>query len=149
MSQTRKIGPISVRNLFVKKILLCDSDVAMLTVMKTHLSWYGFATTAVDNSARVREFLQEASYDLFICDHLSQPINASVLCEEIRQSPLPRIRGIPIFMLACGQVEVEAYKFLRQRNIYFMSKFQSPEKWFEKINAIIKGDVTGGLPTTV
>jgi len=130
----------------VKKILLCDSDSVMLRVMQTYLSWYGFATNGVGDSAVVEEHLLKSSYDLFICDHLSKPVNAYGLCERIRQSAQPGIRNIKILMVAPGNVEAEDYKFLRRMNINFMSKFNSPEKWFEKINSIIKSGVQESVP---
>jgi len=121
----------------MQKILLCDSDTALLKIMQVSLRWYGFDVTGLESSDVAAEQLRVSAYDLFICDHLSKPVNAYFLCERLRCSDKPQLRNMKILMTACANVELEDYKFLRRMNIYFMSKLQSPEKWFEKIGSIL------------
>jgi len=133
----------------MQKILLCDSDTALLKIMQVYLSWYGFEVTGLESSGLAAEQLLISTYDLFVCDHLSKPVNAYFLCEKIRCSDKPQLRNLKILMTACGNVELEDYKFLRRMNIHFMSKLQSPEKWFEKISSILIVDTKNIVPVTV
>jgi len=133
----------------MQKILLCDSDAALLKTFQTYLTWYGYDVTGLESSDLAAEQLRVSAYDLFICDHLSKPVNAYFLCERLRSSDKPQLRNMKILMTACGNVELEDYKFLRRMNIHFMSKLQSPEKWFEKISSILIIDAKNIVPVTV
>ena len=119
------------------RILFCDNDQAMLKTMGRYLSWYGIKVNEVEDPAQVVQILEKSYYDLLICNARMEPIDGLALCASIRNSLKISLQDLPIVMVVPENSTYEEFQFLRQQKVYFLMKYQSPEKWFEKIGAIL------------
>jgi len=119
------------------KILIAEDNHPWRDILKRHLSVYGFEVDGVDQSLEVMKHLQKNSYGLLICNAWQGSLVGHILCESVRRSELSHVREIPILMVAPEPLEQEDYKNLRRNDVYFMVKYKSPEKWYQKINVIL------------
>ena len=119
------------------RILFCDNDAAMLKTMGRYLSWYGIQVDGIENPNEVTKILEKSYYDLLICNARMEPLDGFVLCANIRNSPKATLRDLPILIVVPENPAYQEFQFLRREKIYFLMKYQSPEKWHEKIGAIL------------
>ncbi|MDD5218786.1 MAG: response regulator [Candidatus Omnitrophica bacterium] len=127
----------------MKRILLCDDDHLMRETMGTYLSWYGFEVDGANQYFEVLSRLNKVPYDLLICNVWQKFLDGFELCNILRHSREMRIRNLPVLMISPEPLDHEDYKFLRERNVYFMMKYKSPDKWYEEIMAIFGQEISG------
>lgn len=118
------------------KVLYCDDDNEMLSTVGTYLFWYGLFVDCIGDSSQVAELAENNGYDALIISYWASPADCMEVCRTIRSAPSGN--RISILVIAPEDLEASQYRELKENNIYFMTKFRGPEKWFGKIKAMVR-----------
>lgn len=119
------------------KVLYCDDDTEMLSTMGTYLFWYGLFVDCVSDSSQVPDLIRANDYDALIISFWSGPTDCLRVCDQIRKHA-GISKKISILVVSPEDLEAEQYRALKEKNIYFMTKFRGAEKWFGKIKAMVR-----------
>jgi two-component system, chemotaxis family, chemotaxis protein CheY len=82
------------------RILVVDDNQQMREILRTMLRAFGVTevTVAVDGGHAL-EKLDTGQFDLAICDWMMAPMDGLAFVRNVRRSPRPTLRGLPILML--------------------------------------------------
>jgi len=125
------------------QILYCDEDKEMLANIGCYLIWYGFGVDSLGNSECVTELIEAGDYDLLIVSAWSLPLNGFTLCRKIRESSSKKVRNIRILMVAPEDLSARRFKWLKNWDVNFMTKYRGPEKWNGKVKAVLRQEEKG------
>ncbi len=119
------------------KILILDNDAEFRNVLSRYFSWYGFDVESFAQGYHIFSRAENADYNLVICNAWQEPEDGFLIVERIRKSNNEHIKRLNILMTSPEPLDHKNFKWLRNNEIYFMAKYQSPERWYEKVNTIL------------
>lgn len=119
-------------------ILLCDTDSIMTTTISRYLKYYGYGVNTFSKPTKALGLLESSAFDLFICEARMEPLDGFTLCEQIRASSKPHLKSLSLLIIAPENPGFEECRLMRRQDVYFLMKYKGPEKWYEKITAIMQ-----------
>ena len=118
------------------RLLFVDHNVQFLNTIQTCLKWYGFDVDILGNSDKAISLLEKNDYDVLVCDIYSLPMSGYRLCRLLYNSRIPRLTSLPILLTGPEEPGLDEYIALKRPTLFFMNKYESVERWAEKISTI-------------
>ncbi len=117
-------------------ILYCDDNQQWRETWAFYLSSYGFQVETCPQDDSLWHRLREANFDLFICNALQGQKNGIELVKRIRGAE-QEFRKMPVLLIEAEPLDYAGSRLNEEKDVHFMPKYRSPEKWLSKIRTIV------------
>jgi len=121
----------------MKKILLVDDDMDLLSMLKNVLKSNGYSVTTLADGTAVLRTINYITPDIIILDIHMPPTDGREICRQIKNAP--ELRHIPVVLYSALPEDKEAVKNCKAD--YFLQKPLSTSAFIEEIREVMKQGV--------
>lgn len=118
------------------RILICDPDFEQAETLATFFSWYSIEADTLGQISEVRAALDKGGYEIFIGGLIEDEDGMLRLVGQLREDGFEG----PILLYGVQELPVRIIDRLRLFNAYFLSTFEAPVNWVDRVETLLAMD---------